>query len=95
MNQRIREESDLQSDAIDRYATPPKKRNSNEETCWRKELNPQPFDYKSNALPIELLQREAGIMSKKNLYHNKNRMNFYSFSSCSENFSSEEGSVSD
>ena len=32
-----------------RYATPPKK-------CWRKELNPQPSDYKSGALPIELLQ---------------------------------------
>lgn len=25
LNQRIRKESDLQSDAIDRYATPPKK----------------------------------------------------------------------
>ena len=47
LNQRIRKESDLQSDAIDRYATPPKE-------CWRKDLNPQPFDYKSNALPIEL-----------------------------------------
>ena len=25
--------------------------------CWRKELNPQPSDYKSGALPIELLQQ--------------------------------------
>ena len=24
--------------------------------CWRKDLNPQPSDYKSDALPIELLQ---------------------------------------
>ena len=33
-----------------RYATPPK-------NCWRKELNPQPSDYKSGALPIELHQQ--------------------------------------
>ena len=33
-----------------RYATPPEKE------CWRKELNPQPSDYKSGALPIELHQ---------------------------------------
>lgn len=59
LNQRIRKESDLQSDAIDRYATPPQKR------CWRKELNPQPFDYKSNALPIELLQHKNQHYDKK------------------------------
>ena len=35
-----------------RYATPPEE----EKRCWRKELNPQPSDYKSGALPIELLQ---------------------------------------
>ena len=34
------------------YATPPK------EECWRKDLNPQPADYKSDALPIELLQQK-------------------------------------
>lgn len=26
--------------------------------CWRKDLNPQPSDYKSGALPIELHQRK-------------------------------------
>ena len=34
------------------YATPPEK------MCWRKDLNPQPSDYKSGALPIELLQHK-------------------------------------
>lgn len=34
------------------YATPPK-------DCWRKELNPQPPDYKSGALPIELHQHKT------------------------------------
>ena len=34
------------------YATPPK-------SCWRKESNPQPSDYKSGALPIELLQQKS------------------------------------
>lgn len=38
-----------------RYATPPTKKGR--EICWRKDLNPQPSDYKSGALPIELLQR--------------------------------------
>ncbi len=36
-----------------RYATPP----FGAKDCWRKELNPQPSDYKSGALPIELLQQ--------------------------------------
>lgn len=70
LNQRIRKESDLQSDAIDRYATPPKE-------CWRKELNPQPFDYKSNALPIELLQlKRMYYDKKKNLFAMKNLRKF-------------------
>lgn len=30
LNQRIRKESDLQSDAIDRYATPPPKKDAGE-----------------------------------------------------------------
>lgn len=53
-NQRIRKESELQSDAIGHYATPP---SGKENECWRKDLNPQPSDYKSGALPIELHQR--------------------------------------
>ena len=40
---------------------PQKKNRINEQgrykNCWRKELNPQPSDYKSGALPIELHQR--------------------------------------
>lgn len=35
-----------------RYATPPENK-----VCWRKESNPQPPDYKSGALPIELHQQ--------------------------------------
>ena len=27
--------------------------------CWRKELNPRPPDYKSDALPTELLQQKS------------------------------------
>lgn len=42
-----------------RYATPP--------NCWRKELNPQPSDYKSGALPIELLQRGRIVLIKTTL----------------------------
>ncbi len=41
---------DLQSPAIATMRHPPK-------ICWRKELNPQPSDYKSGALPIELRQQ--------------------------------------
>lgn len=40
-----------------RYATPPERKN-----CWRKELNPQPSDYKSGALPIELRQLKEQIL---------------------------------
>jgi hypothetical protein len=54
-NQRIPKESDLQSDAIGHYATPPK-------GCWRKDLNPQPSDYKSDALPVELLQQKDWLL---------------------------------
>ncbi len=36
------------------YATPPIWK-----ICWRKELNPQPSDYKSGALPIELHQQKT------------------------------------
>src|SRR2546428_12910733 len=34
--------------------------------CWRKELNPQPSDYKSGALPIELRQQnDVGFITKR------------------------------
>ena len=40
--------ADLQSDPFDHSGTSP--------NSWREELNPQPTDYKSVALPIELRQ---------------------------------------
>jgi hypothetical protein len=43
------EGADLQSAAFSHFATPPKA-----ETCRPEDLNPQPTDYKSVALPIEL-----------------------------------------
>ena len=52
-----------------RYATPPEK------MCWRKDLNPQPSDYKSDALPIELHQHRrdtkliANILVSLNLFY--------------------------
>ncbi len=39
-----------------RYATPPLKW-----VCWLKDLNPQPSDYKSGALPIELSQQSVRV----------------------------------
>lgn len=46
------------------YATPPQK------DCWRKELNPQPSDYKSGALPIELRQqKDENLISNRNFLH--------------------------
>lgn len=52
-----------------RYATPPEKETSgNKKTCWRKDLNPQPSDYKSGALPIELLQQSRAIYNKSNVF---------------------------
>ena len=36
--------------------------------CWRKELNPQPSDYKSGALPIELRQQTKGTTITKLLF---------------------------
>ena len=37
------------------------------EICWRKDLNPQPSDYKSGALPIELLQQIGEIFISNSL----------------------------
>ena len=42
------------------YATPPR----GKKICWRKDLNPQPSDYKSGALPIELLQQKSNRYTK-------------------------------
>ncbi len=36
--------------------------------CWRKDLNPQPSDYKSGALPIELHQLKKDITFITNNY---------------------------
>lgn len=33
--------------------------------CWRKDLNPQPSDYKSDALPVELLQQKEWLLYQK------------------------------
>lgn len=44
-----------------RYATPPMKKKE----CWRKDLNPQPPDYKSGALPVELHQHLDGLIYSK------------------------------
>ncbi len=46
-NHRTRKGADLQSDAFGHFANPP-------EWCRREDLNPQPTDYKSVALPVEL-----------------------------------------
>ena len=45
------EGADLQSAAFSHFATPPSTKNR---WCRREDLNPQPTDYKSVALPIEL-----------------------------------------
>ncbi len=46
-NHRTRKGTDLQSAAFGHFANPPK-------WCRREDLNPQPTDYKSVALPVEL-----------------------------------------
>ena len=55
-NQRRPKSGDLQSPAIAAMRHPPKTH------CWRKDLNPQPSDYKSGALPVELRQHKNDIM---------------------------------
>ena len=44
------EGADLQSAAFSHFATPPAKK----QWCRQEDLNPQPTDYKSVALPVEL-----------------------------------------
>ncbi len=51
------ERTDLQSAAFGHFANPPK-------WCRREDLNPQPTDYKSVALPVEL-QRHARETKKE------------------------------
>ena len=50
-NHRTRMGADLQSAAFDHFANPPRCKST---WCRREDLNPQPTDYKSVALPIEL-----------------------------------------
>jgi hypothetical protein len=49
-NHRTRQRTDLQSAAFGHFANPPKSKT----WCRREDLNPQPTDYKSVALPVEL-----------------------------------------
>src|SRR3990167_4755714 len=53
-NQRRPKPGDLQSPAIATMRHPPRWANKAllKNRCWRKELNPQPSDYKSGALPL-------------------------------------------
>ena len=53
---------DLQSIAIATMRHPQRGK-----ICWRKELNPQPSDYKSGALPIELLQQRILFFIKSHV----------------------------
>ena len=46
--------TDLQSVAFSHFATSPKK------WCRNQDLNPEPTDYKSVALPIELFRQNGG-----------------------------------
>ena len=53
---------DLQSIAIAAMRHPLK---WEKKFCWRKDLNPQPSDYKSGALPVELLQQNREFVISK------------------------------
>ena len=57
-NHRTRKGADLQSDAFGHFANPP-------QWCRREDLNPQPTDYKSVALPVEL-HRHMKLKGKTN-----------------------------
>ena len=52
------EGADLQSAAFSHFATPPHK--ILKKQCRQEDLNPQPTDYKSVALPIELHRQDGG-----------------------------------
>lgn len=36
--------------------------------CWQQDLNPQPSDYKSGALPVELCQRYAVFIAEEDFF---------------------------
>ena len=69
-NHRRRSPADLQSAPFSHSGTPPDAsavagRNFTKEAqSWRQDLNPQPVDYKSTALPVELRQRQTGTSEK-------------------------------
>ncbi|MCH9617036.1 MAG: hypothetical protein SP1CHLAM9_03380 [Chlamydiia bacterium] len=64
VNRRLR---DLQSLAIGHYATLPLKIESIlRKFCWRRDSNPQPSDYKSGTLPVELRQQNGNDNSINN-----------------------------
>ena len=48
------EGADLQSAAFSHFATPPHMELIKKKQCRQEDLNPQPTDYKSVALPVEL-----------------------------------------
>ena len=56
------EGADLQSAAFSHFATPPK-------WCRPEDLNPQPTDYKSVALPIELGRQQIWFRTESNCRH--------------------------
>ena len=56
------EGADLQSAAFSHFATPPK-------WCRPEDLNPQPTDYKSVALPIELGRLYVWFRTESNCRH--------------------------
>ena len=56
------EGADLQSAAFSHFATPPQVR----KWCRPEDLNPQPTDYKSVALPIELGRQNESNLQIKN-----------------------------
>ena len=56
------ERADLQSAAFSHFATPPSAK-----WCRPEDLNPQPTDYKSVALPIELHQHLIKLATWKGL----------------------------
>ena len=56
-NHRTRQRTDLQSAAFGHFAKPPWN------WCRREDLNPQPTDYKSVALPIELSRHNINYIT--------------------------------
>ncbi len=61
------EGADLQSAAFSHFATPPHK--ILKKQCRQEDLNPQPTDYKSVALPIELHRHRWWLGTESNRRH--------------------------